>query len=136
MHATAPSSSSSPTSSASSGPPRRRDDRPHRGYGAAARRLSCPVSVDLTHRGWLPLTWAASDGHEPSPAAPIGCVLEFRELPGVHGGGTEVACLSGLDHVVQGPHCLLDRGVRVEAVDLVRSEEHTSELQSPVHLVC
>src|SRR5690348_18087658 len=35
------------------------------------------------------------------------------------------------------PHLDLDRGaVALDALERDRSEEHTSELQSPVHLVC
>src|SRR5690348_17797583 len=33
-------------------------------------------------------------------------------------------------------HALVEAGERVVVIDNLRSEEHTSELQSPVHLVC
>ena len=58
--------------------------------------------------------------HEPGPAAEVGGVLELRELPRVHRGGADVARLARLDDVVQRLHRLLDRRVRVEAVDLVQ----------------
>jgi hypothetical protein len=64
-------------------------------------------------------------GHEGRPAVAVGRVLHGGELPGPHRGGAEVADLAGLDEVVQGFHGLLDRGLRVEAVDLV-------EVDSPV----
>jgi hypothetical protein len=49
----------------------------------------------------------------------VGGVLHLGELPGPHGGRTEVAGLAGLDDVVKGFHRLLDRGRGVETVDLV-----------------
>lgn len=58
-------------------------------------------------------------GHELRPAVPLGGVLHLGELPGVHRTGPDVADLARLDQVVQRLHRLLDRGVRVEAVDLV-----------------
>jgi hypothetical protein len=61
-----------------------------------------------------------------TPRAPATCwteggrVLELRELPGVHGRRAEVAGLARLDDVVQRFHGLLDRGFRIEAMDLVQ----------------
>ena len=46
--------------------------------------------------------------------------LHRRELPGEHRAGADVAGLAGPDHVVQRVHRLLDRGARIEAVDLVQ----------------
>ena len=46
-------------------------------------------------------------------------MLKFGELPGVHGGGAEVADLPGLDDVVEGLHGLCDWSLGIEAVDLV-----------------
>jgi len=46
-------------------------------------------------------------------------VLHGGELPRPHRRGPEIADLAGLDDVVQRLHRLLDRRVRIEAVDLV-----------------
>ena len=78
------------------------------------------------HRHQLALVLAAEQvvlvlhGHEPGPAAQVGGVLQLGELPCVHRRCAEVADLAGLDDVVQRLHRLLDRGVGVEAVDLVQ----------------
>ncbi len=58
-------------------------------------------------------------GHELGPTVPLGRVLHLGELPGVHRTRPDVAHLARLHQVVQGLHGLLDRGVRVVAVDLV-----------------
>ena len=77
------------------------------------------------HRHQLGLVLAAQQvvlvlhRDEPRPAAEVGGVLELGELPRVHRGRAEVADLARLDDVVQRLHRLLDRGVGVEAVDLV-----------------
>jgi hypothetical protein len=56
---------------------------------------------------------------EAGPAVAFGDVLHLGELPRPHRRRADVAGLAGLHHVVQGFHGLVDRGVRVEAVDLV-----------------
>ncbi|CAM5663911.1 hypothetical protein SVIOM74S_09899 [Streptomyces violarus] len=58
-------------------------------------------------------------GDEAGPTVQPGGVLGLGELPGVHRTRPDVTDLAGLDDVVQGLHRLLDRGMRVEAVDLV-----------------
>ena len=66
----------------------------------------------------------------------VGCSLQLRELPRPHRGGAEVADLDDLDEVVEGFHGLLDRGVRVEAVDLVEVDVVGAESgQGRVHLL-
>src|SRR2546429_4156488 len=67
---------------------------------------------------------------------------DLRAQDGRHDGG---------EHEVHGPELITaaqvrlsllegchenDRGLELGAVDFVRSEEHTSELQSRLHLVC
>jgi len=58
-------------------------------------------------------------GDEACPSADLGRVLHLGELPGPHARRAEVPYFSGLDEVVQGFHGFLDRGVGVEAVDLI-----------------
>src|SRR6266511_879338 len=58
--------------------------------------------------------------HETGPAMQPRGVLRLGELPRVHAGGADVAGLAGAHHVVQRLHGLLDRGARVEPVDLVQ----------------
>ena len=57
---------------------------------------------------------------EPGPAVRSASVLRLGELPGPHRRRPDVARLAGLDDVVQRLHGLLDRDVRVAAVDLVQ----------------
>ena len=47
-------------------------------------------------------------------------LLRLGELPGPHAARADVAHLAGLDDVVQRLHRLLDRRLRIEAVDLVQ----------------
>ena len=44
-------------------------------------------------------------------------------------------CYVDAEHAVD-PVLFKNYGVDIEALELVRSEEHTSELQSPMYLVC
>ena len=57
--------------------------------------------------------------NELRPAVRFGHVLGLRELPGVHAGCADVERLACPHHIVQRLHRLLDRRVRVPAVDLV-----------------
>src|SRR5256885_4854492 len=74
-------------------------------------------------------------------------------IEGVHAGGqlaltTEVENYPGFHHAIMGPELIKEMRAQagrfgteflqgdVSAVDLKRSEEHTSELQSPCNLVC
>ncbi|MPM32210.1 hypothetical protein SDC9_78770 [bioreactor metagenome] len=70
--------------------------------------LACNEVVLILHRDEL------------GPVVQFGGVLHLGELPGPHGGGADVTRLAGLHHVVECLHCLFDRGVRIEAVDLVQ----------------
>ena len=58
-------------------------------------------------------------GDEAGPAVEVGDVEGLGKLPGVHGGGSDVADLAGFDDVVEGFHGLFDGGFVVPAVDLV-----------------
>lgn len=58
-------------------------------------------------------------GDEFRAAGFVGGVLEFGQLPGVHGTGAEIECFAGADDVVEPVHDLVDWGVVVVTVDLV-----------------
>ena len=58
-------------------------------------------------------------GDEAGPAVEVGDVEGLGELPGVHGGGSDVADLAGLYNVMEGFHRLFDRSFVVPAVDLI-----------------
>src|SRR3712207_8944749 len=60
----------------------------------------------------------------------------LHELPARVVRRTHVAHLAASHEGVQRLESLLQRGEAVPFVDLVRSEEHTSELQSRQYLVC
>ncbi len=93
--------------------PRQRAPRDHADALVGAEREHLPLgfSVDevvvVLHR------------YEPGPAVQVGQVQGLGELPGVHGRGSDVADLPGLDRVVQRLKGFLDGGVVVPAVDLV-----------------
>jgi hypothetical protein len=57
--------------------------------------------------------------YESGPPAERGGMLKLGELPGVHRRRSEIARLAGAHDVVQSLHRLLNRGVRVEAVNLI-----------------
>ena len=56
---------------------------------------------------------------EPRPAPALGHLEHLRELPGKHARRADVARLAGPHDVVQRLEGLLDRGVRIEPVDLI-----------------
>ncbi len=58
-------------------------------------------------------------GDEAGPAVEVGDIECLGELPGVHGGGADVADFAGLDDVMEGFHGLFDGGFAVPAMDLV-----------------
>src|SRR3954469_14334557 len=71
--------------------------------------------------------------HEPRPPVARGDVLRLRELPREHAARSDVARLARADDVVQRLHRLLDRRVRVPAVDLVEVDVvHAEPLQRGV----
>ncbi len=73
----------------------------------------------------LPLFFAVEEvvvvlhGDEAGPAVEVGNVEGFGELPGVHGGGSDVADFAGFYDVVEGFESLFDGSLVVPAVDLV-----------------
>ena len=56
--------------------------------------------------------------------------LGLGELPREHAAGADVARLARLDDIVQGLHRLLDRGLRIPAVDLVQVDVVEAERSS------
>src|SRR6185437_1125855 len=58
-------------------------------------------------------------GREAGPIMLAGDIKRPRELPGGHVAGADVARLSSLHYVVQSLHRLLDRRVRIVAMDLI-----------------
>src|ERR1039457_7350851 len=77
--------------------------------------------------------------------APGGCVRLGGELGDRHGvvvgiaeviGTVHVSAAVGLDDKVHGGCCAIAQPGQVVGFKDVRSEEHTSELQSPCNLVC
>ena len=68
-------------------------------------------------------------GREAMPAAAVGEAERPRELPGVHARGSDVARLARAHDAVQSLERLLERGVGIEAVDLV--EVHIVHAEPP-----
>src|SRR5438876_2944051 len=60
----------------------------------------------------------------------------YTRLQGRCRGGVTLDQGPGADHRVKGRSARPSRGIDLREDQFLRSEEHTSELQSPVHLVC
>ena len=93
--------------------PRERAPRDHPDALVEAERVHLPLLLAVDQ------VVVVLHGREAGPAAEVGDVLGLRELPGVHARRPDVARLPRPHDVVQRLHRLLDRGVRVPAVDLV-----------------
>src|SRR3989441_11678210 len=84
-----------------------------------------PDLLLAAERQHLPLLFAVEEVEvilhrdEAGPPMLRGLVQRLLELPGEHGGGTEIAGLAGSHHVMQRFHRLLDWGLVIPAMDLV-----------------